>query len=127
MSNNSEPNINWDPYIQDIASVYITQNKTAEETSPRQFKYKFGGKKKITEKEWTTGIIPEIKKRKLGNDKKSEVYFHGEKLDSDRLERGIRRYGAKVSRDYMNLDISTGILIRHVSMFAGTSTDCVFK
>lgn len=32
MSNNSEPNINWDPYVQDIISVYITQNKTAEET-----------------------------------------------------------------------------------------------
>lgn len=32
MSKNSEPNINWDPYVQDIISVYITQNKTAEET-----------------------------------------------------------------------------------------------
>ncbi|PTB35303.1 hypothetical protein M441DRAFT_153683 [Trichoderma asperellum CBS 433.97] len=118
MSSNSEPNINWDPYIQDIVSLYIKQNKTAEETiqylrenhglqaTLRQFKYKFGGKKKITEKEWTTGIIPEIKKRALEN-KESEVYFHGDKLNHKRLKRGIDRYAAGVSRDFIDLDTST--------------------
>lgn len=32
MPNKPESNINWDLYIQDVNSVYITQNKTAEET-----------------------------------------------------------------------------------------------
>lgn len=32
MSNNSKPSIDWDPYIQDVISIYITQDKTAEET-----------------------------------------------------------------------------------------------
>lgn len=32
MSNDSGPSINWDPYIRDIISVYITQNKTAGDT-----------------------------------------------------------------------------------------------
>ncbi|EHK47108.1 hypothetical protein TRIATDRAFT_317057 [Trichoderma atroviride IMI 206040] len=120
MSNNSGPNINWDPYIQDITSFYIIQNKTAEETiqylrenhglqvTPRQFKYKFGGKKNIAEKEWTTGIIPAIRKRALEN-KESDVYFHGDKLDSKRLKRGIGRYDAAVSRDFLDLDTSTVI------------------
>ncbi|KAH8129300.1 ankyrin repeat-containing domain protein [Trichoderma asperelloides] len=118
MSSNSEPSINWDPYTQDIVSLYIKQNKTAEETiqylrenhglqaTLRQFKYRFGGKKKITEKEWTTGIIPEIKKRAL-EDKESDVYFHGDKLNPKRLKRGIDRYVAEVSRDFMDLDTST--------------------
>ncbi|KAK1240059.1 hypothetical protein MKX08_007501 [Trichoderma sp. CBMAI-0020] len=120
MSNNSEPNINWDPYIQDITSVYITQNKTAEETiqylrknhglqvTLRQFKYKFGGKKHITEKEWTTGIIPAIQKRKQEH-KESDVYFHRDKLNPKRVKRGVDRYSAEVSQDIMDLDTSTVI------------------
>lgn len=72
-----------------------------------QFKHKFGGKKNITEKEWTTGIIPAIKKRALEN-KETDVYFHGDKLNPKRLKRGIDRYVADVSRDFMDLDTSTG-------------------
>ncbi|EHK23115.1 uncharacterized protein TRIVIDRAFT_201371 [Trichoderma virens Gv29-8] len=118
MSSNPEPNINWDPYMNDIISVYITRNKTAEETikylrekhglhvTLRQFKYKFGGKKNITEKEWTTGIIPAIRKRALEG-KESDVYFHGDKLNPKRLKRGIDRYVADVSRDFKDLDTST--------------------
>ncbi|UKZ48174.1 hypothetical protein TrVGV298_002410 [Trichoderma virens] len=120
MSSNPEPNINWDPYMNDIISVYITRNKTAEETikylrekhglhvTLRQFKYKFGGKKNITEKEWTTGIIPAIRKRALEG-KESDVYFHGDKLNPKRLKRGIDRYVADVSRDFKDLDTSTVI------------------
>lgn len=32
MSNEPKASINWDPYIQDVMSVYITQNKSAKET-----------------------------------------------------------------------------------------------
>lgn len=101
---------------------------TKVDHSLRQFKYRFGGKKKITEKEWTTGIIPEIKKRAL-EDKESDVYFHGDKLNPKRLKRGIDRYVAEVSRDFMDLDTSTGIRLFHIfSCTLGRSlADCVIK
>ncbi|KAJ3454219.1 hypothetical protein MRS44_018113 [Fusarium solani] len=119
MSNKPEPSI-WDPYIQDVISLYCTQNRTAEETiqylrdtygfNPNlsQFKYKFGGKKKITEKEWTTGIIPVVRKRALEG-KESDVHLYGNKLDLKRLKRGIGLYSARVSRDFMEADASAVI------------------
>ncbi|KAF4445530.1 hypothetical protein F53441_10727 [Fusarium austroafricanum] len=120
MSNKPEPNINWDPYIQDVISVYITQNKTAEETikylhekhdlevSPSQFHSKFGGMKNIAEKEWMTGIIPAIRKRALEG-KDSDVHLYGNKLGVKKLKKGIDRYSYRVSRNLEDFDTSAVI------------------
>jgi hypothetical protein len=94
--------------------------------SLRQFKYKFGGKKNITEKEWATGIIPAIRKRAL-EDKESDVYLHGDKLDPKRLKRGIERYDAEVSRDFMDLDTSIGIQFDIFSCMLGRRLTVFFK
>ncbi|KAI5456712.1 ankyrin repeat-containing domain protein [Mariannaea sp. PMI_226] len=121
MPNNSRlTNTDWDPYTEDVISRYIMQNKTAEETvqylretrglevTLKQFKHRFNRLKKITEQEWTTGIIPATKKRALEG-KDSDVYFNGGKLDSKRLKTAIDRYSAKVSQEFMDLDTSTVI------------------
>ncbi|RKK79227.1 hypothetical protein BFJ71_g16277 [Fusarium oxysporum] len=120
MSNKPEPNINWDPYIQDVISVYITEEKTADETikylrekhdlevSPSQFHSKFGGMKNIAEKEWMTGIIPAIRKRTLEG-KDSDVHLYGNKLGVKKLKRGIDRYSYRVSRNFEDFDTSAVI------------------
>ncbi|EXM26060.1 Ankyrin repeat [Fusarium oxysporum f. sp. vasinfectum] len=120
MSNKPEPNITWDPYIQDVISVYITQKKTAEETikylrekhgleaTLSQFHSKFGGMKNIAEKEWMTGIIPAVRKRALEG-KDSDVHLYGNKLGLKRLKRGIDRYSYRVSRNVRDFDTSAVI------------------
>ncbi|KAL0940425.1 ankyrin repeat protein [Colletotrichum truncatum] len=113
--------INWSQLDGDITRLYVSEDKSLEDTlqylhnkynvkiTPRQFKRKYSGLKKLRATEWKA-IIREIAKRETEN-KRCEVFLNGRKLDPARIEREKRRYGnvceAVESREKIDLGINT--------------------
>ncbi|KAK7431551.1 hypothetical protein QQZ08_001769 [Neonectria magnoliae] len=94
--------VDWTACEQDVINEYVNGTKTAKETlqhirqvhgvhaTLRQFKWKFGGKKKLRADEWKV-VISKIREREAEG-KTSAVYLHGRRLPPDRVAREMRRY-----------------------------------
>ncbi|KAL2670662.1 hypothetical protein Neosp_014451 [[Neocosmospora] mangrovei] len=94
--------IDWKLYERDVNRWYLDEGKTANEViqllhenhnlrvTTRQFKFKFGGCKKISSKEWSI-LIPKLREREA-NHLKSVVYVCGKAIKQETVTRSMRRY-----------------------------------
>ncbi|UPL01766.1 hypothetical protein LCI18_012700 [Fusarium solani-melongenae] len=115
--------IDWKLYERDVNRWYLDEGKTANDVirlllenynlvvTPRQFKAKFNGCKKISSKEWSI-LIPKIREREA-NGLKSVIYVCGKAIKQESVARSIRRY-SKLCRDGSQSDTAIDLGIETV-------------
>ncbi|RSL65990.1 hypothetical protein CEP53_003526 [Fusarium sp. AF-6] len=118
--------IDWKPYERQVNRWYLDEGKTANEViqllfenhglevTPRQFKAKFGGCKKISSKEWSI-LIPKIREREA-NGLKSVIYVCGKAIKHESMARSIRRYAKPCtdgSQSKATVDIGIDTIDQH--------------
>ncbi|KAJ4156621.1 hypothetical protein NW754_008254 [Fusarium falciforme] len=118
--------IDWKLYEREVNRWYLDEGKTANEViqlllgkynlavTPRQFKAKFGGCKKISSKEWSI-LIPKIREREA-NGLKSVIYVCGKAVKQESVARSIRRYSKFCkdgSQSDMVIDLGIGTIGQH--------------
>ncbi|KAI5462002.1 hypothetical protein BGZ63DRAFT_403272 [Mariannaea sp. PMI_226] len=110
--------IDWRLYESDITKLYITENKTIQETvnslnkkygiriTPQQLKVRFKGLKNLKAGEWR--VVNHELARLRSQGKSCDVFMHGRQLEPERVKRENRRYSNKPSEDEL-LKIRLGI------------------
>ncbi|UQC75423.1 uncharacterized protein CLUP02_02077 [Colletotrichum lupini] len=101
--------IKWDTWNDQITQLYVTEDRSAEETiktlnqkhklriTIKQFKKRYSGLKKVRANEWRA-IKREMQKQKAAG-KECLIFLNGRQLDPERVARELRRYSGIRGRD----------------------------